>query len=224
MSKSPESVPRIRLVAAVRRQLDCEAWTALFLQRHDFHLVAAETELAKAAAACQERRPDAILMDASFPNAEAFVTAEELVANKAVDVAMFIDEDVHMTRVRNAIKSKSFGYLTKNQGFDDICHGILDLLVGRMTSDALLYHRAHGEVGGKRPLDDVLRQGVLGLSERELAVMRLLAMGDTIQEVASKLDLSSSTIHSDKVRILKQLQADNTAHITRIAMREGLID
>ena len=61
------------------------------------------------------------------------------------------------------------------------------------------------------------------LTSRELQVLRALAAGETVQEVAHRLNRSPKTINNQRTSVLRKLGLRNTAELTRFAIHTGLI-
>lgn len=62
------------------------------------------------------------------------------------------------------------------------------------------------------------------LSGREMEVLRLLAVGKNVKEVAAALDVSASTISTHRVRLLGKLQLRSTGELIRYALKNNLGD
>ena len=62
------------------------------------------------------------------------------------------------------------------------------------------------------------------LSSREVQILMHLALGDSVKEVAAKLDLTPKSVDSYKHRIMKKLGIHDRVLLCRYAIREGLID
>jgi DNA-binding NarL/FixJ family response regulator len=60
------------------------------------------------------------------------------------------------------------------------------------------------------------------LSDREFEVMRLLASGKTVSEVAESLHLGTTTVSTYRTRILEKLHLKNNAELMRYAVEEGI--
>jgi len=61
------------------------------------------------------------------------------------------------------------------------------------------------------------------LSDRERDVLKLIAEGDTVQEIADKLYISTKTVESHKYNMFEKLNVKTVAGLTKIAIREDLI-
>ena len=62
------------------------------------------------------------------------------------------------------------------------------------------------------------------LSTREVEVLRLLALGHTSVEIASRLHLSPRTVESHRARIHRKLELPTRAELVRYALGRGLLD
>jgi two-component system, NarL family, invasion response regulator UvrY len=62
------------------------------------------------------------------------------------------------------------------------------------------------------------------LSDREFEVMRLIASGKTVKEIANLLSLSDGTISTHRARILQKMGMKTNAELTYYAIRNKLVD
>jgi two-component system invasion response regulator UvrY len=62
------------------------------------------------------------------------------------------------------------------------------------------------------------------LSDREFEVMRLMASGKTIGEIAELLALSDKTVSTYRARILEKMHLDTNAELIRYVLENKLID
>lgn len=68
------------------------------------------------------------------------------------------------------------------------------------------------------------KRGRTGLSLRQKEVLRYLALGHTVKEVAAIMHLSVKSVDSHKYRIMKKLDLHDRVHLARYAIREGLLE
>ena len=61
------------------------------------------------------------------------------------------------------------------------------------------------------------------LSQREVQVMEMLAMGQTNREIADSLSISVKTVDTHRGHVLKKLQLRNNSDLTRFAVKHGLV-
>jgi two-component system, NarL family, invasion response regulator UvrY len=119
-----------------------------------------------------------------------------------------------------SFRAGASGYVTKGSAPDDIVEAVTKLLAGgKYMSSALAEHLAttlfSQDTG--RPLHE-------SLSDRELQVLRALANGQSVKEIAFDLKLSEKTISTYRTRVLEKMNMRTAAQLMRYAIRTHLVD
>jgi two-component system, NarL family, invasion response regulator UvrY len=134
----------------------------------------------------------------------------------AVLVFSVYSEEMYARRSFNA---GAAGYLTKDASRAEVMRAIQRVISGgRYVSP---------EVGETLAADLEARRAHpphRALSDREFEVMRLLASGKTIGEIASLLSLSNRTISTYRSRLLQKLAMKNNAQVIRYGIQNHLVD
>jgi DNA-binding NarL/FixJ family response regulator len=106
------------------------------------------------------------------------------------------------------------GYVSKDAAADELVSAIRTALAGkRYVSPALASRLAGGEAAPHELL-----------SPRELEVLRFIATGLAVKEIADRLSLSASTVHTHRARILLKLHLRSDVELSRYAVRHRLVD
>ncbi|HEY8389032.1 MAG TPA: response regulator transcription factor [Parasegetibacter sp.] len=117
------------------------------------------------------------------------------------------------------IKSGAAGYLCKDNIHEDIAQAVQTVLRGRKfitpTVAEKLAEAMGTENNGMEPHET--------LSDREFDVFKLLAAGKSVSEIGHQLSLSVTTVSTYRARILKKMNLDNNAGLTRYALEKGMI-
>ena len=115
-----------------------------------------------------------------------------------------------------ALKLGASGYLTKESAAEELMNALRKVVGGdRYVSQALAVRLAFPDVG-ERPHPELL-------SEREYQVLKLIASGKTISEIALGLSLSVKTISTYRARVLTKMKMRNNAELTCYAVQNGLV-
>lgn len=117
-----------------------------------------------------------------------------------------------------AFKAGAAGYLTKDTVDVELVRAARKVLAGELYVSAALGERlaANFSNSGKASGND-------SLSQREYDVIRLLAGGRTVKEIASDLNLSVKTVSTYRVRLMAKLNFKNNAEIIRYAIVNNLV-
>ena len=120
---------------------------------------------------------------------------------------------------RRALKAGAAGYLTKESVPEELKKALRRVLTGgRYVSATLAERLAHDlRDGGDTPVHELL-------SDREFQVLRMIASGKTVKEIAEQLSLSVKTVSTYRSRILQKTAMRTTAELIRFALRSQLVD
>lgn len=168
--------------------------------------------------ALRRQRWDVMTLDLSLDGRsgiEVLKQAKQEQAGLAVlVVSMYAEEDFGV----RALKAGASGYLTKDAAPECLGDAIELLLKGhkyisQKLADLLVGSLAHGDTAPHAQLTD-----------REFEVLRMLANGMRVSDIARSLSLSVNTVSTHRVRVLKKLNLRHTAELTVYAVSHGLLD
>ena len=119
---------------------------------------------------------------------------------------------------RRAMHAGASGYLTKDSAPTELVHAVSEVMAGRRyvaptaKEDLAQYH-----------VTRTAQKAHEALSDREYQVMRLIASGLTVTQIAARLSLSVKTISTYRARVLDKMQIKTTAELMRYAIENNLI-
>jgi len=111
------------------------------------------------------------------------------------------------------------GYLTKSSASDELVAAARKALEGGKYVTAALAERLAAVLGGA-----VRGEPHEALSGRELQVVRLVATGKSMKEIAAELHLSEKTIATYRARIAEKLGVSTNVELTRYALQHKLVE
>ena len=120
---------------------------------------------------------------------------------------------------RRAFKAGAAGYITKGSSRAELCEAISKVIEGGVYVSPALAERLVIDLGSGA--DHYSHET---LSDREFEVMRLIASGKTVGEIAEMLSLSNGTISTYRARILEKMGMKNNAELTHYAIQNKLVD
>jgi two-component system invasion response regulator UvrY len=116
-----------------------------------------------------------------------------------------------------AIKAGAAGFLTKESAPDKLIEAVRKVAAGGRYISAELAEALASLLAGEGKGTPHER-----LSDREFEVLKMLASGKTVSQVAQDLGLSVKTVSTHRVRILKKMNMKTNAELTHYAVRNGL--
>ncbi|MGA2779893.1 MAG: response regulator transcription factor [Steroidobacteraceae bacterium] len=118
----------------------------------------------------------------------------------------------------NVLKAGAAGYLSKDQGADEILRAVRTVLAGRRYVSAALSEMLVDA------LDEPPEQPAHAiLSQREFQILCKIAVGRSISEIGKELLLSVKTISTYRARVLEKMNFATNADLTTYALRNGLV-
>ena len=172
--------------------------------------------IAEALQADAQLQPDVVVLDIALPGVSGIEILRRLIARRpAARVLMFsmYQDGIYAT---HAMKAGAYGYLSKASA--------PDLLVGAVRAVAEGTRYISPDVQNAMAMQSTTAQQLAqALSSRELEVLRLLAQGYGIDEIAIRLGLSPKTAANHQSSIKQKLGAGSALQLILIAQQFGLI-
>lgn len=165
----------------------------------------------------RQLQPDVVLADIKMPRITGLEALRQL-ASEFPDIR-FIVLTMHEEReyVINALRLGASGYVMKNAERDELVKAIITVYEGgRYFSPEVANILA----------DAVSRNAAPALPEvspREKEVLDLVAHGFSTKQVADKLGISTRTVETHRINMLKKLKVSNTAELIRKAIELNII-
>jgi DNA-binding NarL/FixJ family response regulator len=165
-------------------------------------------------------QPDIVLMDIRLPDQSGIAACQQVRQRwPAVQVLMltsFADEDL----VLDAISAGAAGYVLKQVGTDDLLRAVRAVGRGDAVLDPSVTRQLLARV--RRAEHDAHGAAFRDLSERELAILALVAEGKTNAEIAAALILSEKTARNHVSAILEKLDLTNRIEAATYAVRHHI--
>jgi DNA-binding NarL/FixJ family response regulator len=203
---------KIRVLAVDDHPLLREGIAAVMEGEDDIELIAEATSGQEAIELFRAHRPDVTLMDLQMPGMngiDAMIAIRSEFSNARFIVLTTYQGDVQALR---ALKAGASGYLLKNMLRKELLDTIRAVHAGR--------RRIPPEIAAE--LADHVTDDAL--SDREVEVLRRVAMGNSNKIIASQLTVSEATVKGHMKSILSKLGANDRTHAVTIAMKRGFID
>jgi DNA-binding NarL/FixJ family response regulator len=152
-----------------------------------------------------------------------FDRIQTLLAGQSSLRVVLLDREATDANIRQALKLRAAGYLTREQPFAEIEQALVDVASGKSVFApavaARLLPRKDGWSLAPQDPDSKIGQ----LSRREIEVLICLGQGHSVRKCAEKLGISPSTVDNHKTRLMKKLGVHKTVELTHLALSEGLI-
>ena len=164
-------------------------------------------------------RPDVLVLDLSMPEMNGAEVARALLAEHPACRVLVMTVHEDRTTLRRLLALGVAGYLVKRSAAGELARAIRVVAAGGTYLDPLIA----GKLIGAAPRGETPGQGGndADLSEREAAVMRLLASGHSNKEISARLAISVKTVETYKARAMEKLGLKTRVDVVRHAAAQG---
>jgi NarL family two-component system response regulator LiaR len=184
----------------------------------DIHVAGEARDGLEAVTETQRLQPDVILMDLMMPQLDGIAAIERIRTHQPAARILVLTTFEADDKVFPAIRAGALGYTLKDFGPDELVRAIQRVHRGESSLHPAIARKVLQEL--VQPLHKPLT--VDPLSEREVAVLRLIAYGESNQEIAATLDISVGTVYKHVSHILDKLHLASRTQAALYALREGL--
>ena len=186
----------------------------------DMEVIAEAADGQEAIEKAKKVLPDVAVIDISMPGMDGLEVISRLhYYNSDLPILMLTMHEEEQYVVR-AIIAGAMGYVTKRSAPEKLLEAIRKVHAGGRylteTAAEMLALRMAKGTRGMSPLDS--------LSNREIQVLRRLALGYNNREIAEAYNISIKTVDTYRARLLQKLNLRNNAELTRFAIQNQLIE
>lgn len=187
------------------------------LDDHFPGIFVAEADNGEAALTALTEPFDAVVLDLSMPGRSGFDLLAEIKHRYPKLPVLIMSLHSEEQFALRALKAGASGYLTKSAAPDQLVSAITRVIRGGKYISESLAEKIAGDVTGGA---DSLHAR---LSDREFDVMRGIASGSSVSEIAVQMHLSVKTVSTYRTRLLEKMGMSTNAELTRYALEQGLV-
>ena len=162
---------------------------------------------------------DVLVLDLTLPGISGLDMLKELRRERPSLPVLVLSMHPAEQFARRAINAGASGYVTKDSPPTELVKAVGEVIAGRRYVNASVIEDLVTETPSEtahRPHDV--------LSDREYQVLRMIASGLTVSQVASRLALSVKTISTYRARVLEKMRMKTTAELMHYGIQHGLVD
>jgi DNA-binding NarL/FixJ family response regulator len=212
----------IRLVLVDDHQMLLEALTLRLGSDPELEIVGTASNGDDGLRLVRELRPDLVTLDVDLPGRGSFDVAAEISARQKETRIIFLTSYLSDVFISQALRVRTHGYLLKGEGAGVLVDGIKRVHRGEICFSEEVVQRLTYDPSRKQ-YTVRSESRLVSLTGRQLEVLRHLARGQSVKEVARTMHLSEKSVDSHKYRIMHKLGIHDRVELARYAIREGLM-
>lgn len=180
-----------------------------------YQVVAESEDGSQTLDAVKAHSPEILILDIQMPGLGGLEVLKRLSSEGSKMSVLVISASEPGLSVAEAFNNGANGYLTKNASQDEFSMALTTILSGKKYISPSIAEFAISSGKDSNPLSV--------LSDREREVFKLLAEGKKNKEIAKMLFVSSRTIDTHRLNIMKKLDAKTNGELVQMAMRLGVM-
>jgi two-component system response regulator NreC len=181
----------------------------------DIDVVAEAANLTDARRYVRGHHPDVLVLDINLPEGSSVDSIPDIRAQAPGTQIVVLTMQNEPAYARQALTAGALGYVLKDGAEAELVEAVRRAAAG----DTYLNPRLGARVAAEPPPGPPD-----GLSQREVEVLRMIALGHTNAEIAQQLYLSVRTVETHRAHIQQKLRLGTRADLVRYALRHGLVD
>lgn len=161
---------------------------------------------------------DVVVSDLSMPGRSGLDALQQIklsFPNLPVLILSIHPEEQYALR---ALKSGASGYLSKDTAPDELVKAVKKVLLGKKYISQSIAEKLADSISSPSS-----KQPHEGLSDREFDVMKLLANGKSVSDIAEMLSLSVTTVSTYRARVMTKMNLRSNSDLTKYAIEKKLI-
>lgn len=166
----------------------------------------------------QELAPDVILLDLVMPRMDGVQAIIEIKRNNPSARILVLTSFAENHQVFSAIKSGAMGYIMKDTSADELIRAIRDTFHNKPVLQPEIARKLMRDI--QNPVQQTTIENTL--TDREMEILRQVALGKTNQEIADELVVSERTVRTHITNILAKLRLSNRTQLALYALKEGI--
>ena len=162
---------------------------------------------------------DVMVLDLALPGTSGLDLLKDLKRERPALPVLVLSMHPQEHFARRAMNAGASGYLTKDSPPHELVKAVEEVMAGRQY-----IHPSVREELARQDHATAEQRPHEALSDREYQVLRMIASGLTVSQVATRLSLSVKTISTYRARVLEKMRMKTTAELMHYGIQNGLVD
>lgn len=190
-------------------------------KQSDIRVVGEAANAEEALLLIEAQKPDVVLLDISMPGTSGLECIQSIIRCSPQSKVILLTMHEDSQYVQDGMAAGAMGYVLKKAADEMLYQAIRNVAAGVVflqhdTMKALLWRQ-------RQPASAPVRQPHKALSEKETAVLALIAQGFSNAEIAEELKISVKTVETYKYRIMEKLDVRKRSELVKFAMQNNIV-
>ena len=188
----------------------------------DIQIIGEASNASEAVARVRELHPDVVLIDIGMPGMSSFeaarVITRESPGTRLIFLTMYEDEEYLL----QCLDAGASGYILKDAPGPKLITAVREVSQGRKYLSPQVLGKLVDDLRARSQGPQIVARSST-LTPREREVVKLIAEGNSVKEIAAMLGLSVKTIEAHKFNLMRKLNIHNKAQLVTYAIQKKIV-
>lgn len=208
-----------KLLIADDHKLVIDGYVSILKHMEDVEVIGTASNGKEVLTLLETIQPDLILMDVNMPTMDGIETTRQVKARRPKTKILILTMYNESTLVKKLVTIGVDGYILKNCTQQTLVDAINSVMSGKPYYDREITETILSRYQQKSET----RSGPVQLSQREIQIIKLIALGNTTSDIAGALNLSPHTVKTHRRNINQKLDIHSPAGLVQFAYQNKLV-
>lgn len=214
---------KIKVYLADDHQMLIEGMKAVIKTNANFEVVGFSLNGVNLVDNAIEAKTDILVMDINMPEKDGLQVLKELSKSKMFFKVIILSSYDDLKLVREVIKLGAKGYLTKQCVAESIVEALNEVQSGEEYFCRTMREKIFESFSQEDENNDIEIIPTSSLTERELVIIKLIALEYSGKKISEKLFISTNTVETHRKNLLKKLKVKGSIGLVKYAIKNNLI-
>jgi DNA-binding NarL/FixJ family response regulator len=214
---------KIKVYLADDHQMLIEGMKAVIKTNANFEVVGFSLNGVNLVDNAIEAKTDILVMDINMPEKDGLQVLKELSKSKMLFKVIILSSYDDLKLVREVIKLGAKGYLTKQCVAESIVEALHEVQNGEEYFCRTMREKIFESFSQEDENNDIEIIPITSLTERELVIIKLIALEYSGKKISEKLFISTNTVETHRKNLLKKLKVKGSIGLVKYAIKNNLI-
>lgn len=215
---------KIKILLADDHQMFLDGLSSLLSQVKDVEIVGAVNDGGMVIEQLQNKKPDLVILDMNMPVLNGLETTKKIKQSHPHIKVLGLTMDNDLDSITGMLEAGASGYILKNTGKAELEMAIQQVMAGKYyLSQSISTQLAQNlllNLNQKKPETNILDN----LTEREIEILKLIALEHSNTEIATLLFISPKTVETHRKNLMRKIGVKNSLGVYKFALKHKLIE
>lgn len=215
---------KIKILLADDHQMFLDGLSSLLSQLKDVQVIAAVNSGKEVLDRLQELSPDLVIVDLNMPVMDGLETTRQIKKKYPALKVLGLTMENDLTAVTGMLEAGASGYILKNTGKVELELAIRQVIKGEpYLSQSISNKLAQNLLQNFQQRKEIQNELSL-LTERELEILKMIALEHSNTEIATLLFISPKTVETHRKNLMKKIGVKNSLGVYKFAVKHKLLE